>query len=496
MPKFNFHWYHFFYIILFLFYGFLLARPINLTNQDLGRHIANGRELISGNLEVLSKNYYSYTNPDRDFINHHWLFGLIAFLIEQGLGFIGIHWFHTLILLLVLFIFLKIIAFSSNHFFSLLLGLPAVMLLSLRSEVRPESLGLLFLVNSLYQLKKIIAQDKVSKFWFVFLLIQQLIWVNTHISFIFGLFLPFLLWSNSAFFKNPQLSKNTNKKLFWLFLCLAIVSLINPNFIQGFLQPLTIFTDYGYSVIENQTLLFLWRVIKHPTIFSFVIIASLTGLLLIIRGKVLNIFELSVCFIGLIMGYMALRNIPIFVIFVFPILAKLIASFLNQNNLSLKKITINQTQKILILAQLYVFVLALTAGGIIMPHVSLSNRMMGLLPNQGQAAAYIKDNNIQGPIFNNYDLGSYLIYHHPNLRVFVDNRPEAYGKDFFQKTYIPMQNSQEVWQEQLKDHQFRTIIFGAQDITPWAIEFMNSIAEDDLWQLEYQDAFIKIWTRN
>jgi hypothetical protein len=274
------------------------------------------------------------------------------------------------------------------------------------------------------------------------------------------------------------------------------VSLINPNFIQGFLQPLTIFTDYGYSVVENQTLLFLWRVIKQPIIFSFSIIAGFTGLLLIIKGKVLNFFELSICLIGLIMGYMAYRNIPIFVIFVFPILAKLIASFCNQNNLPLKKITINQTQKILILAQFYLFMLALTIGGVIMSHVSFSNRIMGLLPNQNQAAAYISDNNIQGPIFNNYDLGSYLIYHHPDLKVFVDNRPEAYGKDFFQKTYIPMQNNREVWQEQLKHHQFQTIIFGVQDITPWAIEFMNFVDEDDLWQLEYQDVFVKIWTRN
>jgi hypothetical protein len=53
--------------------------------------------------------------------------------------------------------------------------------------------------------------------------------------------------------------------------------------------------------------------------------------------------------------------------------------------------------------------------------------------------------NLKGPIFNNFDIGSYLIFRLYNKslpagrQVFVDGRPEAYPASFFQITYILMQ---------------------------------------------------------
>ena len=98
-------------------------------------------------------------------------------------------------------------------------------------------------------------------------------------------------------------------------------------------------------------------------------------------------------------------------------------------------------------------------------------------------------------IFNNYDLGSYIIYHHPDLKVFTDNRPEAYGKNFFQKTYIPMQKDPKIWQEQQEAHQFQTIIFGIRDLTPAAHQFLQFISNNSDWKLLFQDDFVKVWTR-
>ena len=65
---------------------------------------------------------------------------------------------------------------------------------------------------------------------------------------------------------------------------------------------------------------------------------------------------------------------------------------------------------------------------------------VGLFADMNLSAEFFKQNNIKGPVFNNYDIGSYLIYHlYLKEPEFVDNRPEAYSVDFFKKTYIPMQ---------------------------------------------------------
>ena len=58
-----------------------LAVPINLTTADIGRHIKNGELVLSGNSAVLHKNFYSFSYPDYPFINHHWFFGVISYVI-------------------------------------------------------------------------------------------------------------------------------------------------------------------------------------------------------------------------------------------------------------------------------------------------------------------------------------------------------------------------------------------------------------------------------
>ena len=51
--------------------------------------------------------------------------------------------------------------------------------------------------------------------------------------------------------------------------------------------------------------------------------------------------------------------------------------------------------------------------------------MVWPLPEINASADFFKTENIKGSIFNNYDIGGYLIFNlFPNQKLFVDNRPE------------------------------------------------------------------------
>jgi hypothetical protein len=53
-----------------------------------------------------------------------------------------------------------------------------------------------------------------------------------------------------------------------------------------------------------------------------------------------------------------------------------------------------------------------------------------------KSAEFIKGNKVEGPYFNNYDIGGYFIFHlFPTYKPFVDNRPEAYSVDFFNEIF-------------------------------------------------------------
>jgi len=466
-----------------------------MTAVDLGRHLANGREIFSGNTNVLFQNHYSYSMEGQEFINHHWLFGVVVFSLEKITGFAGIHIFNIIVLIIVLWILLGLIEKKSNPSITTLWGILAVMFLSTRPEVRPETLGLLFIANSLLQISNIILKKNLTRSKLILLLFQQLLWVNTHITFIFGIILIGLLWFSSYALHSPNLSSKINKKLFFFTIILSLTSVLNPNFIQGALEPFNIFTDYGYSIVENQTLLFLWKVIAHPTFYQYLFFMSFSVPLVLWSFTHLSWFERALFVIGSIMGYLALRNIPIFVLFTFPTTAK--ASLIFIRNIQKKHgLSFSNKSIVLLFSQLYFLVSIIILSGFNPQRATIFNRKIGIIPEEQEAAKYIINNKLSGPIFNNYDIGSYLIYYlYPSQKVFVDNRPEAYNKKFLQDTYIKMQQNPEKWTEVVDEYQIKTVVFGIQDITPWAQEFLRFIEDKQEWDNVYKDQYVSIWIK-
>jgi hypothetical protein len=105
-----------------------------------------------------------------------------------------------------------------------------------------------------------------------------------------------------------------------------------------------------------------------------------------------------------------------------------------------------------------------------------------------KAAAFFLRNNLKGPIFNNFDIGSYIAYRlYPKEKVFVDGRPEAYPASFFRQDYIPMQEDIKRFNELDKKYRFNTIFFTHTDQTPWAISFLQQIITHPAWRIIYLD---------
>ena len=96
----------------------------------------------------------------------------------------------------------------------------------------------------------------------------------------------------------------------------------------------------------------------------------------------------------------------------------------------------------------FVLGLASVAGIILCVCLMPAHPQIGLMPNVNASAEFFKQSGLKGPIFSNYDIGGYLIYHlEGQEKVFVDNRQEAFPPDFFQKVYIPMQEDPAVWKD-------------------------------------------------
>ncbi|MGB9637300.1 MAG: hypothetical protein ACPLY7_00700 [Microgenomates group bacterium] len=484
---------------LLLFSAVLFLQKINLTTADLGRHIKNGELILQGIAleKVLGTNLYSYTYPDFPFLNHHWGSGVIFYLVHQFFGFAGISAFFLIISLVTLSLFFSVAVRKSNFSTAFLVAVVLLPLMANRTEIRPEAFSYLFCGIFWWILDKASRSDQERESWqgLVVLPILETFWVNLHIYFFLGFVLTGVFMIEKIIKKEYKAGRNL---LLTLFLC-VLASLLNPAGLRGVLYPLQIFGNYGYRVLENQSVWFLDKIIKYPASLYFKIdfgLLLLSWLIVLLRRKNFSFSNLIFSVFISYLGWTAVRNFALFGLFSLPIISSNLSDFgLPRRRLGKPK-EVEEVSKyfaISSLAVLIIFVLFL----INIPFWQTKSSVgFGLKEGVEKGAEFFQRQHLQGPIFNNYDNGSYLIYFlYPQERVFVDNRPEAYPKDFFEKIYIPMQENEEVWKQMEKKYNFNVIFFYRLDLTPWAQTFLINRVSDPSWSPVYVDDYSIIFAK-
>ncbi len=475
-------------VILCIIFVLSFTRKINLINSDLGRHIKNG-ELVFEDSNLLNSNYYSYTEPEYETINHHWGSGVIFYYLNKLVGFKGLSIIYTLLSTIILLLFI----FSSKRkkkfilvFFLALLSIP---LITSRAEIRPEGLSYLFLGIYYYILTKYNEGKLNYKFLYIFPFLQAF-WVNLHLFFILGLFVIGVFIIDSLIN-----SKDKLKQLVIVFFLSLLACLINPNGLRGILAPLNIFDNYGYMLAENQSVFFMQKRFSSFFYIHFELLIILTViliLLLIIKKKFIKYLSEAILLIAFgILGIRMVRTFPLFGLF----LISCGSNILNE----LSELLSNELQSFLekILVMLSVIIIIIF---VLIPNQYFSifnyNSGIDLWENNLSSSEFFKKNKLTGPIFNNYDIGGYLIYNlFPEEELFVDNRPEAYSVEFMENTYIKMQENEERWKKIDNQYNFNAIFFYRLDMTPWAQEFLIKRVEDDDWAPVYVDDWTIIFVR-
>ncbi|MGI5827403.1 MAG: hypothetical protein ACOX6V_00085 [Patescibacteria group bacterium] len=472
-----------FLMCLLLLVGMMLSQKINLTTADLGRHIKNG-EYFLNNLKPIDTNYYSYTQPDHKTINHHWATGPLFYLIWKHAGFAGLSLVYVLTGVLTFFTVFKTAQSKANFTLASLLSLLALPLLTSRREVRPEIFSYLFAAAFYYFLNKYKSR-KIPLSVILLLFLLQVVWVNLHILFPVGIMLVGLFMLDSFVSKN---SKSSKLSLGILLSVVCTACLLNPYGFSGALVPFTIFMNYGYTLAENQSVFFMQQRFHLPI---YIVVEMLAGFLFVTfipfiktnPGKYWLRLVLAVVFTAL--AFHMVRNFPLLGLFFIPLAAENIYLYLINKASEVKRIVYQIGGVAVVVMLIFSFS---TQDHIYSAYVK--NQGLGLMPGVQKSAQFFKRVGIKGPIFNNYDVGGYLIFNlFPEEKVFIDNRPEAYSTEFMQDTYIQMQEDENFWQEMDEKYNFNVIYYYRHDMTPWGQPFLVKRINDDLWEPVFVDDY-------
>ncbi|HYA27780.1 MAG TPA: hypothetical protein VEI95_03115 [Acidobacteriota bacterium] len=480
---------------LVLVYGYFLAHPLDLTTGDLGRHLKNG-ELFVQNRFVAQTNLYSYTFPDQPFVNHHWGSGVIFYLIERAFGFEGLSLASIALSVVTFLIFFAAATKSSSFAVAAPLAVVAIPVLITRYEMRPELFSYLLGGIFLYILRGY-QRQKLGLTWLFLLPLLEMIWVNLHIYFFFGIALigAHLCEAAVAFFADRSQDHFVRLKgLATAGVLAAAAACFNPAGIEGALYPFFIFNEYQFPVIENYSVFAVlnagYQFFPLPYFLIQFGLLWLSWIYVATRRRAdfsLANFLLSVFFS--VLAWWFIRNFALFAYFALPLTAA------NFQSLSWGRRTASfsyAARRASVAAGLAAAVLVL-----INPDYFFSGGRgavgLGLKKGNHAAAEFFRSEKLQGPIYNNYDVGGYLIYHlYPQHKVFVDNRPETYPAAFFNDVYFALQTDETQWLKISHQFGFNVIVFNHRDRSSLGEQFIVRRVLDPAWAPVFFDSDILI----
>ena len=505
------------FFVLLSFLGLLITYKIPLpAAEDLPRQMANGRDILQGNFEVLTSNFYSYTEPSHYFANHHWLYGVFAYLLHGAVGWSGMVIFKILFIFATFSLLFLTALRKADFWLVSLFSVPTIIMIAGRSGLRPELFGYFFVVVYIYFLLRFEENPKSNKiFW---LIPAQILWANLHITFPIGVMITgaFLLekiiilqtawsWKRLSLEGLKQIYNDVIvKKLAALVVCLAIASFVNPLGIGGVIYSLT--ANVGAdSLVKSSEVQNIFSTIDDIPKWASTPVALVIPIILVtlasfvVGFKKKNIF-FFLMYLGVsVLAYVMLRGAPFLgIVFLLAASANFNDVFIKGKYWVLERIKVNREYGEIILNAVLVLSVVLFVW---VNHVDfLFGRELGvgLERNSEDSARFFIDNNLKGPVFNDTDIGSYLsFYLYPKERIYTDNRfGDAYSDNFFRNSYVNAVTSEADWQEVSAKYKFNVIFMYQYDQGYNMRDFLFRRIRDKNWVFVYADRFSVILVRN
>ena len=413
---------------------FLLAVLLGLRllfDYDLGFHLRGGQWILQ-NLAFPSTEPFTYTVPNHEYLDIHWLFQIILYCLYRLGGYSVISLVNVGLIVFLLFLTYQRLRLTHSPPWLRLLLLTAVLFTTEnRFRARPEIWSWILMCLTLWVLELRALRKKDLLF---LLPVFQLAWANAEGLFPLGWFLMGLYW-----FSDFVHNRKSDNKLLGCSLAAVAACLVNPYFFRGWCFPFTLLAELGTSTVFKKNIDEFqptWAALFPPDhltlIYELFFVLLLFFFLSTFRRRKIHEFFLAVVFFYL--SLIAVRNVSLFMIACVPLAA--------YGWKDLKWNWLSSLQRAFLSKPLAAWAFALILLGLGLRVVTgtyyIQDRRpehFGLGLDEGtqpvQACRFLSQNNLDGRILNQLGLGSWLDWQGPPGKTFIDGRLEAMGSEFF-----------------------------------------------------------------
>lgn len=384
-----------------------------IHDGDTYWHIAAGKWMLAHHA-VLHSDPFSYTFAGHPWLTHEWLSEVImAFTFGAG------GW-HALDLLFGLTAGTTAILLA-RHYLRYLEPVPAVALLMLALYctvpsllLRPHSLAVPLLVAWTSALLWARDQNRAPSWTMLILMVA---WANLHASFIVGLFLVAVFALEAA----TESGKHWWHALWrWIPFGLgaALAAVITPHGVQGLIFPLKLMSDTALLALVNE-----FQTSVFTTITPLEVLLLSTMLFAFLRPTRVPLIRLLLFLLLVHMSLEHRREIYILGSVGLMILAKPVAEALAPRPVNGARTKAGKPISIMAAASTALVAVLIVA---IRFAISANPPNSWIAPNT--ALAHVPASVATQPVFNDYSMGGYLIFH--GIRPFIDGRGDMYGAAF------------------------------------------------------------------
>jgi len=388
-------------------------------DPDVWWHIKVGQAILATH-HWPTVDTYSFTAPGTPWMAYEWGGETLLAAVQRAWGLRGL---MALDLTLGAAVLLALYALASlrsrNSKAAFVTCLLLLLLTAVSFTLRPQMLGYLFLVLTLVILERF-RQGHTGTVWLLPPLF--LVWVNTHGSFVVGLF-AFAVYGISGLIEihwgdleSIRWTERERIRLGLAFLASLIALTLTPYGMKVAAYPM----DMAFSQPINVASIKEWQPMAFNLPFGKLFLALLVGFLLvqIIFRLPWQLPELTLFLAGLVAACLHARFLLIFVPFCAPVLAVILSRWIPPYDPGKDKYALN-----------VILVTAAVAGMVrfFPSQKQLASRIAQHWPEK--AVRYIDQHPPPRPMYNNYGYGGYLIYTLDGRnKVFIDGRADIYER--------------------------------------------------------------------
>lgn len=406
-----------------------------VIDTDVWLYVKTG-EYIFQNLRIPRTDFFSYTAAGRPWFDVHWLAQVILWAAYAAAGAVGL----TLLRLALVLAIFAVLYRCCRRYASPTLTIVALTLSLLVSNdgflIKPHLISLLLAVSFVSILERASSGDN-ARVWLLVPL--QILWVNVHPSFFLGPFFM-IVYLLDALIRPSARAGRLWKRLALIFMCVSVSCILNPYGLSALPQP---WLQTGSRLFS--TTVIPWTppssAFPAPTsVFFFKLMLTLCIASAIFNAGNVRPAHVVIMVVFALLSMQSRRHMALFGLLAAPGLAYNLSGL--AHFLAKRRPGAVRTGGVAGAVLISLFLCALIRDVIDDSYYvrQRSLKRFGLGKSQiafpDAAMDFLDSSKIEGPVFCNYDAGSYFAGRfYPRRAVFIDGRNLVYGEEFF-RTYL------------------------------------------------------------